>query len=175
MDYFRSGMENRFPMVLLLPTEPLAQPLHDIPEFKKTIRDIIGSTEKKRPQQRTKKSLFTDKEKVLYENRLREIMEKEQLHLNPDLSLRLLAEYMNLSPNQMSQLLNDGFELNFADFVNGYRLEEFKEKLTEKNAHHLTILAIAYDSGFNSKTVFNTFFKKKMGITPKAYWNQLTK
>ncbi len=174
MDYFRSGIENRFPMVLLLPTEPLAEPLHSIPEFKNTIGDIIGNTESKLPKQNTKKSLFTDQEKVLYENRLRELMEQEQVHLNPDLSLRSLAEYMNLSPNQMSQLLNDGFEQNFADFVNGYRLEEFKERLTAKEAHHLTILAIAYDSGFNSKTVFNTFFKKKMGVTPKSYWNTLS-
>ena len=173
MDYFRSGIENHFPMVLLLPTEPLAKPMHDISEFTKTLGEIIGKTESKPPKQRTKKSLFTEQEKILYENRLRELMEQEQLHLNPDLSLRSLAEYMNLSPNQMSQLLNDGFGQNFADFVNGYRLEEFKSKLKDKNAHLLTILAIAYDSGFNSKTVFNTFFKKKMGVTPKTYWNQL--
>jgi AraC-like DNA-binding protein len=173
MDYFRNGIENHFPMILLLPTEPLAKPLHDLPEFKKRISGIIGNSENKIPKPKNKKSLFTDEEKVFYENRLRELMKQEQLHLNPDLSLRSLAEYMNLSPNHMSQLLNDGFEQNFADFLNGYRLDEFKERLKADDAHHLTILAIAYDSGFNSKTVFNTFFKKKMGVTPKVYWNKL--
>lgn len=75
----------------------------------------------------------------------------------------------------MSQLLNEGFEQNFADFINSYRLEDFKAKLGTASAHQLTLLALAYDSGFNSKTVFNTFFKKKMRVTPKAYWNQLRK
>jgi TolB-like protein/AraC-like DNA-binding protein/Tfp pilus assembly protein PilF len=173
MDYFQSGIKNHFPMILLLPTEPLAKPLHDIPEFQKSMANIIGRNDNTLLHRKNKKSLFTDKEKVFYETRLREMMEQEQLHLNPALSLRSLAEYMNLSPNHLSQLLNDGFGQNFADFVNGYRLEEFKIKLDAKNAHHLTILAIAYDSGFNSKTVFNTFFKKKMGVTPKAYWHQL--
>ena len=49
------------------------------------------------------------------------------------------------------------------------------DKIKKDSAHRLTMLAIAYDSGFNSKTVFNTFFKKKMGMTPKAYFNQINK
>jgi AraC-like DNA-binding protein len=52
-------------------------------------------------------------------------------------------------------------------------LEDFKSKLGTDSAHQLTLLALAYDSGFNSKTVFNTFFKKKLGLTPKAYWNEI--
>jgi AraC-like DNA-binding protein len=82
---------------------------------------------------------------------------------------------MNLPPNHMSQLLNEGFSQNFADHINSYRLEEFKLKLTANRSHQLTLMALAYDSGFNSKTVFNTFFKRKLGITPKAYWNKLSK
>jgi adenylate cyclase len=52
-------------------------------------------------------------------------------------------------------------------------LDDFKSKLSTDAAHQLTLLALAYDSGFNSKTVFNTFFKRKVGVTPKAYWNQI--
>ena len=68
------------------------------------------------------------------------------------------------------QLLNAGFDQNFAEFVNSYRLEMFKSKVADPNQRHLTILVLAYESGFNSKTVFNTFFNKMMGQTPKAYW-----
>ncbi|MFT5725141.1 MAG: adenylate cyclase, partial [Bacteroidia bacterium] len=99
----------------------------------------------------------------------------DKLYLNPELSLRSLAEYMNLPPNHMSQLLNEGLGQNFADYINSCRLDDFKSKLGSDTAHQLTLLALAYDSGFNSKTVFNTFFKKKLGLTPKAYWNQLNK
>ncbi|XOV93626.1 MAG: helix-turn-helix domain-containing protein [Bacteroidota bacterium] len=76
---------------------------------------------------------------------------------------------MQIPANQFSQLLNEGFNQNFAEFVNAYRLEAFKQKVADPKNNHLTLLAIAYDSGFNSKTVFNTYFKKVMGQTPKAY------
>ena len=95
--------------------------------------------------------------------------------LDPNLSLRELAEKMNLPPNHLSQLLNEGFDKNFAEFVNAYRLESFKAKAADTSQRHLTILALAYESGFNSKTVFNTYFKKSMGQTPSAYWKGLTK
>jgi AraC-like DNA-binding protein len=52
-------------------------------------------------------------------------------------------------------------------------VEAFKELLVQAKMQHLTILAIAFESGFNSKTVFNTFFKKITGITPKSYWKQV--
>jgi adenylate cyclase len=83
--------------------------------------------------------------------------------------LRGLAELLDLAPNQLSQLLNEGFDKNFSEFVNGFRLTAFKAKVGNDGLKHLTLLALAYDSGFNSKTVFNTFFKKAMGMTPKAY------
>ncbi|KAA3631999.1 MAG: AraC family transcriptional regulator, partial [Bacteroidetes bacterium] len=94
-------------------------------------------------------------------------------YLEPSLTLRDLAEMMELPPNHMSQLLNEGFDKNFAEFVNTYRLETFKTKVADPGLRHLTILALAYESGFNSKTVFNTFFKKMTGKTPKAYWKEV--
>jgi AraC-like DNA-binding protein len=173
LDWINEGIKNHFPMVLLLPTEPLAKALHDLPAFKKIINDCIGDMEATVAPHKYKKALFNPSELELYKDRLVGLMDKEELFLNPELSLRLLAEYMNLPPNHMSQLLNEGFEQNFAEYVNTYRLEHFKTNLESKSSHHLTLLALAYDSGFNSKTVFNTFFKKKVGMTPKAYWNQL--
>ena len=92
--------------------------------------------------------------------------------MDPNLTLPLLAEMMEIPSNHLSQLLNEGYGKNFADFVNTYRLEAFKAKVADKSQRHLTILALAYDSGFNSKTVFNTYFKKTMGTTPSAYWKK---
>ena len=172
MDLISKGIAHHFPLVLLLPTEPLAKRLHQIPAFKKIIKDLIGDTNSKRSKRKYKKSLFTNPELRKYKDRLIILMEQEELFLESELSLRTLAKYMNLPPNHMSQLLNEGFEQNFSEYVNTYRLEHFKHKLHNQSAHHLTLLALAYDSGFNSKTVFNTFFKKKMGMTPKVYWNQ---
>jgi TolB-like protein/AraC-like DNA-binding protein len=175
LEYLQNAIENRFPLVLLLPTEPLAKPLHDLPSFKKLIAGILGDTDSAEPTRKYKKSLFTDQELITYKNRLNCLMDDDKLYLNSELSLRSLAEYMNLPPNHMSQLLNEGFSQNFADYINSYRLEDFKSKLGTDSAHQLTLLALAYDSGFNSKTVFNTFFKKKLGLTPKAYWNEIKK
>jgi TolB-like protein/AraC-like DNA-binding protein/Tfp pilus assembly protein PilF len=175
LGYLEKAIENCFPLVLLLPTEPLAKPLHDLPSFKKLIAGILGDTDSSEPTRKYKKSLFTDQELISYKSRLNSLMDDDTLYLNPELSLRSLSEYMNLPPNHMSQLLNEGFSQNFADYINSYRLEDFKSKLGTDAAHQLTLLALAYDSGFNSKTVFNTFFKKKMGGTPKAYWNEIKK
>ncbi|MCG8577436.1 MAG: helix-turn-helix domain-containing protein [Flavobacteriales bacterium] len=173
LTYIQTGIDHHFPLVLLLPTEPLAKPLHKLPAFQKMIGGIITAPKDNQANRKYKKSLFKNEELLQFKERLLDLMQNEKLYINPDLSLRLLADYMNLPPNHMSQLLNEGFQQNFAEFVNTYRLELFKEKLSGTHAHQLTLLAIAYDSGFNSKTVFNTFFKKKMGMTPKAYWNQL--
>ena len=175
MELINQSVENHFPMVLLLPTEPLAKPLHELPAFKTIMQKLIGSDNREEPQRKYKKLLFKDQELKKYKTRLIDLMEQKDLYLDPELTLRSLAEYMNLPANNMSQLLNKGFNQNFTEYVNTYRLEHFKKLLQTTDSHHLTILALAYDSGFNSKTVFNTFFKNKEGITPKAYWNQIKK
>jgi YesN/AraC family two-component response regulator len=80
-----------------------------------------------------------------------------------------LASYLELPANYVSQLLNQGFDKNFSEYVNTFRLHEFKQRVLLEENKDLTIMAVAYDSGFNSKTVFNTFFKKIEGITPNTF------
>lgn len=173
LEYLNLAIAHRFPLVLLLPTEPLAKSLHHIPAFQKCISSIIAESYTNQAARKYKKSLFSKQELESYKKRLQVLMEDDEVFLDPELSLRSLAQYMNLPANHMSQLLNEGFQQNFANYVNTYRLENFKVTLESARSYELTLLALAYDSGFNSKTVFNTFFKNKMGITPKAYWNQL--
>ncbi|WP_324719361.1 helix-turn-helix domain-containing protein [Salinimicrobium sp. HB62] len=95
--------------------------------------------------------------------------DEEKPFLNPQLSLKVVADVLELNTNKMSYLINQVFNTNFNDFVNSYRLEHFKNIALDPKNSHLTILGLAYDSGFNSKSVFNTYFKKVENITPKAW------
>ena len=168
------GISYRLPMMLLLYTEPVLKPLHEQKKFQTLMRNALGEATKFQVEKRKyKKTLFSKDELNTYIQQLESIMSNEKPFLDQDLTLRHLAESLELPPNYVSQLLNEGLEKNFSEYVNSFRLEAFKEKVQDPSQKHLTILALAYDSGFNSKTVFNTFFKKSMGITPKAFWNQV--
>ena len=115
-----------------------------------------------------KKPLFDEATLRQYQQQLERLMADEQPHLDPSLTIRSLAEILGIPSNHLSQLLSEGFGKNFSEFVNSYRVETFKAKAADPAQQHLTILALAYDSGFNSKTVFNTFFKKMTGKTAKG-------
>jgi len=169
------GVEQHLPMMVYLDVEPMLKPLRKYHRFRELMQQILGTkTAFSGKKRRYKKSLLKQGVLEEYREQLLDLMQTQQPHLNPELTLRDLAEMLNIPANQMSQLLNEGFNQNFAEFINSYRLEAFKEKVTDPSKRHLTILALAYDSGFNSKTVFNTFFKKAMGQTPKAYWKAMT-
>lgn len=104
-----------------------------------------------------------------YVGRLIRFVEKEKPYLDPGLSLRSLASAIDIHPNQLSWLLNESIGKNFNEFVNYYRVEAFKQLATDSTNAHLSLLGLAYESGFNSKTVFNTYFKKETGLTPKQF------
>ncbi|SNC61040.1 AraC-type DNA-binding protein [Hymenobacter gelipurpurascens] len=96
-------------------------------------------------------------------------LEQDHLYRNPDLTLDVLAQHLGLTSNMVSQLLNAGLGQSFHDVVNGYRLEEVKRRLLTPDVQRLTVLALALEAGFNSKTTFNRVFKEKTGCTPKDY------
>jgi len=100
-----------------------------------------------------------------------ELMQTRKLFLNPDLSLADLAAETGMTPNAVSLCLNAGFGKSFSDFVNGYRIGEVKRRLQAGDTARLTLLGIAYESGFNSKTTFNRVFKEATGMPPKTYKN----
>ena len=103
------------------------------------------------------------------QKKLEQVMEKEQLFLEPALNLYQLASAINEPPHLVSRILNVHLKKNFFDFVNSYRIEAFIRLAKQKNYAHLTLLAIAFEVGFNSKTTFNKAFKKAKGIPPKQY------
>ncbi len=96
-------------------------------------------------------------------------MEQKRYYLDADLNLSTLAKALEIHPNLLSRLLNQGLDKCFADFVNGYRVREVLNKFDDARYYHLTLLDIALDSGFNSKTTFNRIFKKFTGDTPLNY------
>jgi AraC-like DNA-binding protein len=108
----------------------------------------------------------SDLVKKLY-GQLLKIMEEEKPYLDPRLSLSGLSKLLDISPNQLSQIINQEAGVNFHDFINNYRVEEFI--LRAQQNKNFSILALALDSGFNSKSSFNYIFKKKKGLSPSKY------
>jgi TolB-like protein/AraC-like DNA-binding protein/Tfp pilus assembly protein PilF len=119
------------------------------------------------PKQKT--ALLTTSKSTEYSKRLIAYILENKPFLNPDLSLRELANQTAIHPNHLSWLLNNNFGKNYNEFINTYRIEAFKLNAKAPQNAHLTIEGLAYDSGFNSKTVFNTYFKKETGLTPKQF------
>jgi len=113
--------------------------------------------------------IMSDEKLVEAKAQLNNLIIKEELYLDSELSLGKLAKKLNLSSHQLSYVINNGFNHNFYGFINKFRVEKAKELLAGKALDKYSIIGIAYDSGFNSKTVFNTTFKKITGQTPSEF------
>jgi AraC-like DNA-binding protein len=107
-----------------------------------------------------------------YKQQLSALMLKEKPHLEPQLTLPDLANQMHISLHLLSKVINDGYDKNFHDFINSYRIEEFKTLIVKPKYKNQTILAVALDAGFNSKTAFNRAFKKLTNSTPRDFLKQ---
>lgn len=107
-------------------------------------------------------------------DRLIKFMQQEKPYLNPNLNVEELAKKFDVSTYYISDILNNKMNVNFLDFINFYRIEEFKRIVNLPENKNIKIAALAQDVGFNSKATFNRVFKKKMNITPSEYIQQLT-
>ncbi|SNQ44536.1 helix-turn-helix domain-containing protein [Cellulophaga lytica] len=106
---------------------------------------------------------------------LKEQMETNLFYLNSELTLKSLADNLDIHPNVLSKLINDGLGKNFSDFINEYRVNAIIQKLHSGNYDHITLLGISFECGFNSKTTFNRVFKNIKGITPLNYKKSIKK
>lgn len=129
--------------------------------------DFTG--EKSDAIEHTKKPLLTESELAKLKARLENLMLTEKPYLNPQLTLNDLSKNLGVNSAVLSFAINSGFEKNFNDFVNEFRIREVKEKLRRRSAENLTLLAVAFDCGFNSKATFNRAFKKFTGTSPKEF------
>jgi len=115
-----------------------------------------------------KKSALDDQMMYQYELSLIQFMEKSKIYLEAGVSLEVLSEKCRIPKHHLTQLLNEKFEKNFYTFINEYRINEAIEKLKNPDIE-VSILSLAYDCGFNSKSSFNSYFKKVTNLTPSAY------
>ncbi len=119
-----------------------------------------------------KSSLDADTALALHQ-KLLQFMKEQKPFLEPKLTLGNLAQSLGLSVNHLSQVINQYEGVNFHDFVNKYRVEEFKNLASHPHSRHYNILALALDAGFNSKSAFNMVFKKHTDKTPSQYLSEL--
>ncbi len=119
----------------------------------------------------TKSTLATIDKNTLLElaNKLEEYMKQDQPYLNPELNINTLASTLGVREKTISQTINHIIGSNFSDFVNSYRIEDARLKLEQDSERSMSIKEIMYDVGFNSRSVFNTTFKNKTGLTPSEY------
>ncbi len=100
---------------------------------------------------------------------LDDLMDREKLFLDPDLTLRDLSVRLKIHYNYISRIINEHFGMSYNDFINKYRVDEVKKRLSDPDYMNKTVLEIMYETGFYSKSVFNTAFKKFTGMTPSEY------
>ena len=118
-------------------------------------------------------SEFISNEVKIKKEQVQKYFESEKPFLNPDFNLSELAKNLHMHRAELSEVINLGFGQNFNDFVNSFRVDFFKQKLIEGAHKQLSLLGIAYDSGFNSKATFNRVFKKLNNTSPTEFLNSL--
>src|SRR6185503_1429718 len=135
------------------------------PEIFNRVDEMASTVNKKVPP-------VTDDKKSAELIAIEAYMKDKRPYLNPELTVDLLAGEIKMYPKDLSRLINDQLGQNFFDFVNRYRISEAQQMLTNHPDKKITVLEILYQTGFNSKSSFNTLFKKYTGLTPSEYKNE---
>lgn len=139
---------------------------NDRPEM---LHEATESAEDGEQTEKKTKARFTEEEAQALIAKLNRHMEEERPYINPELTLYDLSSQLNLTKNELTDLLNNHIGKNFFAFVNEFRLKAVIRKFESPDFSHYTIIAIAYDCGFNSKSTFNSIFKQHTGQTPSEY------
>jgi adenylate cyclase len=169
--WIRKGLQFRSTPFLFLHIDNAWDPLREDPRFD----EIVQSSNLPHPDPASSHKLKYRKSRLdpsvvkSLQGGLEKVLEEQQAFLDPALSLTDLAELCDASVNQLSQYLNGHLGKSFYDFINRFRLEHFLKIAVKKEWENLSILGLAYESGFNSKTTFNTFFKRELQITPREF------
>lgn len=131
---------------------------------------LEGRKDKKQEEEeKYKSSSLSTRQSESYLSKLLTMMETEKPYLDPNLSLRDLSERVGCSKENLSQVINEKTGLNFKNFINKYRVEAAMVKLTDPKENQFVLMKIAFDVGFNSKSVFNAAFSKFTGMSPSQY------
>jgi len=140
--------------------------------FLKGLRQPVifaGYEEENQYKRKYEKTPLSEEMKENYKKTLLYFMVNKKPYLDSLVNLNDLAEKTSIPPHHLSQVINTCFNQNFFDFVNFYRINESKKLLSEKESLKKTVLEILYETGFNSKSVFNNAFKRHTGMTPTQF------
>lgn len=143
------------------------------PEIFKLPAADSSPTEQRQAEQERAASM-NEEEMAAIKEKLEQAMRQSQPFRNPGLTLNELAAMVGASAHSLSRVINEGYAMNFNDFVNSYRIEEFKRLVQHEAYQNHTLLAIAFMVGFNSKSAFNRSFKKLEDCTPREYLKSAT-
>ncbi|CAG5067446.1 hypothetical protein DYBT9623_00167 [Dyadobacter sp. CECT 9623] len=139
------------------------------PFAKPALQELDEVISSKTNTQTEKQERLSESQIAALKEKLEKLMRSEKVFLDNELSLPGLSQKMHISIHELSYLINKVYGQNFFAFVNGYRIEEAKRLLLSGETEKLNMLGIAYESGFNSKTTFNTAFKKSTGQSPSEF------
>jgi len=130
---------------------------------------VTGSKPEEQSAKKYERSVLSPERSERYLNKLLQLMDTEQPFTDGDLSIQALAEKLAIPAPHLSQTINERLGKTFPDFVNSYRIEEAKKRLLDPAKSHHTVLAIAEEVGFNSKSSFNDVFKRYVKMTPSEF------
>jgi AraC-like DNA-binding protein len=128
----------------------------------KPVQDLL-------PGQKYATSMLTEGAKSAIQKKMVYFLEEEKVFKENELRLDDLAAYLDVNRHQLSQVINEHYQVNFFELINGYRVRYVQELLRHPEYEHYTIQQLAFESGFNNKASFNRYFKKETGLTPSAY------
>jgi AraC-like DNA-binding protein len=118
------------------------------------------------------KSKISSEEVSAIQKKLSVLIQTEKTYTDPELTLSDLAQKINVHPNTLSQIINSVEQKSFYEYINDLRVEEFKKLIAIPHNQKFTLLSLAFESGFNSKTAFNRNFKKATNLSPTEYLKQ---
>ena len=141
--------------------------------FQESMIDAL-STLNKEVKKKYASSSLTEKDITANLKKIQMLMNTERLFLKNDLKIGDVAEKIDLPVYYVSQVINEKLGKNFYDFINEYRVDEAKKRFADTKYDYMTILAVGFDSGFNSKTAFYSAFKRNTGMIPSEFKKHLT-
>ena len=170
LQQLKNGIENKLSQYINFVHDPLNKPLQSDQNFIKLAEQVFDKPQKVILDiEKNEKQLMSLQDQMLYKVKLNKLMTENRIYMESSLSLRSLSIKMELNTNQLSWLINEVMGKNFNEYVNSFRIAEFKKKVLAPKYNSYSLLGVALDCGFNSKSVFNDFFKRSEGVTPSVW------
>jgi AraC-like DNA-binding protein len=132
-------------------------------------REVVDESSKAKATEKYARSSLREDSARYYLDKLETSLREHKAYLESDLTLRTLASMIKLSPHHLSQILNEQLGKSFYDYINEHRIAHAMTLLADKSNAAMSVLNIAFASGYNNKVSFYTAFKKTVGMTPTRY------